>query len=49
MKVAKRCFEWVRDEIQPQQDDRYASPIMPELAVDLAEFLRSVDEQLGAT
>ena len=34
-------------EIQPQQDDRYASPIMPELAIDLAEFWRSVDEQLG--
>jgi Uma2 family endonuclease len=36
-------------EIQPQQDDRYTSPIMPELAVELAEFWRSVDEQIGAT
>jgi Uma2 family endonuclease len=33
-------------EIQPQQDDHYASPICPDLEIDLAEFWRSLDEQL---
>ncbi len=34
-------------EVQPQQDNRYVSPILPELAIDLAAFWRSVDEQMG--
>lgn len=34
-------------EIQPQQDDRYASPVSVEIEIDLAAFWRSVDEQLG--
>ena len=34
-------------EVQPQQDNRYASPVCPELEIDLAEFWRSVDEELG--
>ena len=34
-------------EVQPQQDDRYTSPVCPELAVDLAAFWRSVDEELS--
>jgi len=34
-------------EVQPQQDDRFASPVLPELSIDLAAFWQSVDEQLG--
>jgi Uma2 family endonuclease len=34
-------------EVQPQQDDHYASPICPELEINLIDFWRSVDEQLG--
>jgi Uma2 family endonuclease len=34
-------------EVQPQRDDRYASPVCPELEINLADFWRSVDEQLG--
>jgi Uma2 family endonuclease len=34
-------------EVQPQQDDHYASPICPELEINLVDFWRSVDEQLG--
>lgn len=34
-------------EIQPQQDNRYVSPVCPELEFDLTEFWRSVDEELG--
>ncbi|MEX2093441.1 MAG: Uma2 family endonuclease [Pirellulales bacterium] len=33
-------------EVQPQQDNRYASPVCPELEIDLAAFWRSVDEEL---
>jgi len=36
-------------EVQPQQDDRYVSPVCPELEINLAVFWRSVDEQLGAS
>ena len=38
-----------RFEVQPQQDNRYASPVCPELEIDLAAFWRSVDEELGAS
>lgn len=34
-------------EVQPQQDNRYASPVCPELQIDLAAFWALVDEQLG--
>jgi Uma2 family endonuclease len=34
-------------EVQPQQDNRYASPVCPELEIDLAAFWALVDEQLG--
>jgi Uma2 family endonuclease len=34
-------------EVQPQQDNRYASPVCPELVIDLAAFWRTVDEQLA--
>jgi Uma2 family endonuclease len=34
-------------EVQPQQDDRYASSVCPDLVIDLAAFWRSVDEELG--
>jgi Uma2 family endonuclease len=33
-------------EVQPQQDNRYASPVCPELEIDLAAFWKLVDEQL---
>ncbi|HEY4234488.1 MAG TPA: Uma2 family endonuclease, partial [Lacipirellulaceae bacterium] len=35
-------------EVQPQQDDHYASPICPELEINLVDFWQSVDEQLGS-
>lgn len=35
-------------EVQPQQDDRYASPVIEEIAIDLATFWRDVDQQIGA-
>ncbi len=35
-----------RFEVQPQRDDRYASPIMPELVLDIAAFWGEVDRQL---
>jgi Uma2 family endonuclease len=34
-------------EVQPQQDNRYVSPVCPELSIDLTEFWRSVEEQLS--
>lgn len=34
-------------EIQPQQDDRYRSPICPEIEIDLADFWRDLDQLLG--
>ena len=34
-------------EIQPQQDDRYTSPVCPELALDLAAFWQEVDAVLS--
>jgi Uma2 family endonuclease len=34
-------------EIQPQRDDRYTSPVCPELEIGLAAFWQSVDEQIG--
>jgi len=48
----ERQFEFLvnrggRFEVQPQQDNRYASPVCPELVIDLAESWRSVEEQLG--
>lgn len=36
-------------EVQPQQDNRYTSPVCPELEIELAAFWRLVDEQLGTT
>jgi Uma2 family endonuclease len=33
-------------EVQPQQDNRYASPVCPELVIDLTVFWQLVDEQL---
>jgi Uma2 family endonuclease len=47
----ERQFEFLvnrngKFEIQPQQDDRYMSPVCPELEINLAEFWRSIDEQL---
>jgi Uma2 family endonuclease len=38
-----------RFEVQPQQDNRYVSPVCPELEIDLAAFWRSVDEELGGS
>jgi Uma2 family endonuclease len=35
-----------RFEVQPQRDDRYSSPVMPELVIDLAAFWGEVDRQL---
>jgi Uma2 family endonuclease len=35
-----------RFEVQPQRDDRYASPVLPELVLDLAPFWGEVDRQL---
>jgi len=34
-------------EVQLQQDNRYASPVCPELEIDLTAFWRLVDEELG--
>ncbi len=34
-------------EVQPQQDNRYASSVCPELEINLTAFWRSVDEELG--
>jgi Uma2 family endonuclease len=34
-------------EVQPQQDNRYASPACPELEIDLAAFWKLVDDQLA--
>ncbi len=34
-------------EVQPQQDNCYASPVCPELEIDLAAFWALVDEQLS--
>jgi Uma2 family endonuclease len=34
-------------EIQPQQDNRYVSPVCPELEFDLTEFWRLVEEELS--
>lgn len=47
----ERLFEFLvnrggRFEVQPQRDDRYASPVMPELVIDLAAFWGEVDRQL---
>lgn len=33
-------------EVQPQQDNRYASPVCPDLEIDLTAFWALVDEQL---
>jgi Uma2 family endonuclease len=49
---AERQFDFLvnrngRFEVQPQQDNRYASPVCAELAIDLAAFWQSVEEQLG--
>lgn len=38
-----------RFEVQPQQDNRYASPTCTELEIDLAAFWKSVDEQVGTS
>lgn len=35
-----------RFEVQPQRDDRYASPVLPELVLDLAVFWGEVARQL---
>ena len=48
---AERQFDFLinrngKFEVQPQQDNRYESPVCPELRIDLAEFWQSVDEQL---
>jgi Uma2 family endonuclease len=34
-------------EVQPQQDNRYASPVCPELEIDLTAFWQSVDDEIG--
>ena len=34
-------------EIQPQRDDRYASPCLKELAIRLADFWKEVDRHVG--
>jgi Uma2 family endonuclease len=49
---AERQFDFLvnrggRFEVQPQQDNGYASPVCAELGIDLAAFWKSVDEQLG--
>ncbi len=49
---AERQFDFLvnrggKFEVQPQQDNRYASPVCPELEIDLAAFWQSVDEELG--
>jgi Uma2 family endonuclease len=49
---AERQFDFLvnrggKFEVQPQQDNRYDSPICPELAIDLAAFWQLVDEQLS--
>jgi Uma2 family endonuclease len=49
---AERQFDFLinrggRFEVQPQQDNRYASPVCAELEIDLAAFWKSVDEQLA--
>ena len=36
-----------RFEVQPQRDDRYASPVLPELEFDLAAFWGEVNRQLN--
>jgi Uma2 family endonuclease len=36
-------------EVQPQQDDRYSSPVCAEIEIDLAAFWHDLDEQLGTT
>jgi Uma2 family endonuclease len=36
-----------RFEVQPQLDDRYASPVLPELEIDLAAFWGEVNRQLN--
>jgi Uma2 family endonuclease len=33
-------------EVQPQQDDRYSSPVCAEIEIDLAAFWHELDEQL---
>jgi Uma2 family endonuclease len=49
---AERQFDFLvnrggKFEVQPQQDNRYASPVCSELEIDLAAFWKSVDEQLA--
>lgn len=49
---AERQFDFLvnrggKFEVQPQQDNRYASSVCPELEVDLAAFWQLVDEQLS--
>lgn len=49
---AERQFDFLvnrggKFEVQPQQDNRYASPVCPELQIDLTAFWQLVDEQLG--
>jgi len=36
-----------RFEIQPQRDDRYQSPRLPELAIQLADFWAEVEQHVG--
>lgn len=48
---AERQFDFLvnrsgKFEVQPQQDNRYASPVCPELEIELADFWRIVDEQI---
>jgi len=49
---AERQFDFLvnrggKFEVQPQQDNRYASPVCPELEIDLSAFWQMVDEQLS--
>lgn len=51
---AERQFDFLinrggKFEVQPQQDNRYSSPVCAELEIDLAAFWQLVDEQLGET
>jgi Uma2 family endonuclease len=50
---AERQFDFLvnrggKFEVQPQQDNCYVSPVCPELAINLASFWQSVDEQIGS-
>ncbi|MEQ8836096.1 MAG: Uma2 family endonuclease, partial [Lacipirellulaceae bacterium] len=36
-----------RYEVQPQRDDHYTSPRLPELAINLADFWHEVARQVG--